>query len=92
MDYLPVFLDVRGRAALVVGGGKVALRKAELLVQAGALPRVVAPAIQPALVELAERHGGSCDAVSCDESARSGVHPIRLTLVTTLTRNPRRQV
>ena len=63
MDYLPVFLDVRGRDALVVGGGKVALRKAELLVQAGALPRVVAPAIQPALVELAERHGGSCDAV-----------------------------
>ncbi|HQY70044.1 MAG TPA: siroheme synthase CysG, partial [Pseudomonadales bacterium] len=63
MDYLPVFLDVRGRDALVVGGGKVALRKAELLVQAGALPRVVAPAIQPALVELAESHGGSCDAV-----------------------------
>lgn len=63
MDYLPVFLDVRGRDALVVGGGKVALRKTELLVQAGALPRVVAPAIQPALVELAERHGGSCDAV-----------------------------
>ena len=63
MDYLPVFLDVRGRDALVVGGGKVALRTAELLVQAGALPRVVAPAIQPALVELAERHGGSCDAV-----------------------------
>ena len=63
MDYLPVFLDVRGRTALVVGGGKVALRKAELLVQAGALPRVVAPAILPALAELAERHGGSCEAV-----------------------------
>jgi uroporphyrin-III C-methyltransferase / precorrin-2 dehydrogenase / sirohydrochlorin ferrochelatase len=62
VDYLPVFLDVRGRTALVVGGGKVALRKAELLVQAGALPRVVAPAILPALVELAEHHGGNCEA------------------------------
>lgn len=62
MDYLPVFLDVRGRTALVVGGGKVALRKAELLVQAGALPRVVAPRILPALAALAERHGGGCEA------------------------------
>ena len=61
MDYLPVFLDVRGRTALVVGGGKVALRKAELLVQAGALLRVVAPRILPALAALAERHGGRCE-------------------------------
>jgi uroporphyrin-III C-methyltransferase / precorrin-2 dehydrogenase / sirohydrochlorin ferrochelatase len=43
MDYLPVFLDLRGRQTLVVGGGAVAMRKVELLLRAHALVRVVAP-------------------------------------------------
>src|SRR5688500_384923 len=43
MDYLPMFVDVRGRACLVVGGGDVALRKVELLHDAGARVRIVAP-------------------------------------------------
>ena len=34
--YYPVFLDVRGRAALVVGGGSVAERKVSGLVRSGA--------------------------------------------------------
>jgi uroporphyrin-III C-methyltransferase/precorrin-2 dehydrogenase/sirohydrochlorin ferrochelatase len=49
MDYLPIFLDLRGRDALVVGGGPVALRKIELLLLAGAQVRVVAPALCPPL-------------------------------------------
>ena len=36
MDFLPVFLNVRERPAVVVGGGAVALRKAELLLRCGA--------------------------------------------------------
>ena len=36
MDFLPVFLDVRGQACLVVGAGSVATRKAGLLRRAGA--------------------------------------------------------
>jgi uroporphyrin-III C-methyltransferase/precorrin-2 dehydrogenase/sirohydrochlorin ferrochelatase len=43
MDYLPVFLDLRGRSALVVGAGAVAARKISLLLEAGAVLRVVAP-------------------------------------------------
>jgi len=42
--YFPAFLDVRGRACLVVGGGRVARRKAESLVRAGARVHVVAAA------------------------------------------------
>lgn len=60
MDYLPVFLDLRGRTALLVGGGRVALRKAELLVAAGARLRVVAPRILPELAQLVAASGGEC--------------------------------
>jgi uroporphyrin-III C-methyltransferase/precorrin-2 dehydrogenase/sirohydrochlorin ferrochelatase len=42
MHYLPIALDVRKRACLVVGGGQVALRKIEWLSSAGAELRVVA--------------------------------------------------
>ena len=43
MDFLPVFLDIRERTAVVVGGGAVALRKAELLSRCGARVQLVAP-------------------------------------------------
>jgi uroporphyrin-III C-methyltransferase/precorrin-2 dehydrogenase/sirohydrochlorin ferrochelatase len=43
LDYLPVFLDLRGKRVLLVGGGPVAARKAALLRSAGARLRIVAP-------------------------------------------------
>jgi uroporphyrin-III C-methyltransferase/precorrin-2 dehydrogenase/sirohydrochlorin ferrochelatase len=43
MDFLPIFLDVRQRPAVIVGGGEVAARKAQLLLEAGASVRVVSP-------------------------------------------------
>lgn len=49
MAYFPVFLKLKGRLALVVGGGAVAQRKVVLLRKAGARVRVVAPALAPAL-------------------------------------------
>lgn len=42
MKQLPIFLDIKGKPCLVVGAGPVAARKAELLLKAGALVRVVA--------------------------------------------------
>ena len=39
-SYYPVFLDVRGRTALVVGGGAVACRRAEVLSRFGVLMQV----------------------------------------------------
>ncbi len=52
MDYLPAFLDIRGRCCLVVGGGAVAARKAALLLQAGGAVEVVAPMLCDALLGL----------------------------------------
>lgn len=43
MDFLPIFLDVKDRPCLVVGGGEVAARKVSLLLKAGAKVTVVAP-------------------------------------------------
>ncbi len=43
MDYLPIFLDLRGRKGLVAGGGDAAARKASLMLNAGAWVTVVAP-------------------------------------------------
>jgi len=45
MDLFPIFMNVRDRECLVVGGGPVAARKADLLVKAGARVAVVAPAL-----------------------------------------------
>ncbi|MDO9011376.1 MAG: siroheme synthase CysG [Gallionella sp.] len=49
MDYLPIFLNVKGKLCLVVGGGEVAARKAGVLLDAGAKVRVVAPQIKDSL-------------------------------------------
>ena len=42
MDYFPIFLDLKGRSALIVGGGEAATRKLRLLQKAGAAVTIVA--------------------------------------------------
>lgn len=58
MDFLPLFHDLRGRQVLVVGGGDIALRKARLLNEVGAVLRVIAPTIIAELSQLAQSSGG----------------------------------
>jgi len=41
--FYPIFLDIDGRRAVVVGGGKVGFRKARGLVDAGARVTVISP-------------------------------------------------
>ncbi len=55
MDYLPIFIQLRGEPALVVGGGHVALRKVDLLLKAGARITVIAPKLHDELRALATR-------------------------------------
>lgn len=58
MDYFPVFLDIKQRRCLLVGGGDVATRKGRLLAKAGAILRVVAPQISPELRDLVQQCQG----------------------------------
>ncbi|MDR3289254.1 MAG: bifunctional precorrin-2 dehydrogenase/sirohydrochlorin ferrochelatase [Peptococcaceae bacterium] len=43
--YYPIYIDMREREVLVVGGGSVALRKVRVLREHGAVVRIVAPEI-----------------------------------------------
>ena len=58
MEYFPFFFDLRGRTILLVGGGAVALRKAELLVRAGGRLIAVAPQIDAPLAAIVCNSGG----------------------------------
>jgi uroporphyrin-III C-methyltransferase/precorrin-2 dehydrogenase/sirohydrochlorin ferrochelatase len=56
MDHLPIFLNVKGMRSLVVGGGFLAARKADLLLRAGCKLTVLAPVLGEELAHLAESH------------------------------------
>jgi siroheme synthase-like protein len=45
MPYFPLFIDLKGRSCIIVGGGPVAARKAETLLGFGAKLTVIAPEI-----------------------------------------------
>jgi siroheme synthase-like protein len=55
MKYYPIFLDLKDRPVLVVGAGKIALRKTRALVEAGARVTVVAPEWEPEFDDLPVR-------------------------------------
>ncbi|MFV0280501.1 MAG: siroheme synthase CysG [Rhodoblastus sp.] len=55
MEYLPIFLRLRGARAIVVGGGVAAARRAELLLRAGGDVTLFAPAPSAEFSLLAEK-------------------------------------
>ena len=63
MGYFPFFVDLEGQPGLIVGGGTVALRKADKLLPYGPHLTVVSPHILPEL----ERIPGSLDDFGGDE-------------------------
>ena len=69
LKHYPVFLDLRDRPVLVVGAGKVALRKTRGLLEAAARVTVVAPDWEPEFetlpVRLVPRRFRSSDLGSC---------------------------
>ncbi len=55
MDYLPIFINIRQRKCIVIGGGAVAARKISLLRKAGADVHVISPELCDELAQLAEK-------------------------------------
>ncbi len=53
MRYYPIFLDLKDKPVVVVGGGAVAERKVRALLDCGAVVTVVSPEVTPALAEMA---------------------------------------
>jgi uroporphyrin-III C-methyltransferase/precorrin-2 dehydrogenase/sirohydrochlorin ferrochelatase len=58
MDYLPLFFSLQQSRVLLVGGGRVALRKARLLISAGARLTVVSPELEQELASMLHEAGG----------------------------------
>lgn len=73
MQVFPMFLDVRDRRALVVGGGEHAARKTELLMKAGARITLVAETVNGEIAQLIAEARISWAGRSFDESEFDGV-------------------
>lgn len=55
LPFLPLFIELQGLPCIVIGAGAVAARKAQALLDAGAILTVVAPASSIAMQELMQR-------------------------------------
>ena len=58
MDIFPISLKLQQQPCLIVGGGRIAYRKAVLLAKAGAEIHVVAPEIEESLLDLVKKCQG----------------------------------
>ena len=58
MDIFPISLKLQQQPCLIVGGGRIAYRKAVLLAKAGAVIHVIAPEIESNLQEIVESSQG----------------------------------
>ncbi len=74
MRYYPVYLDLRERCCVIVGGGRVAERKALSLLEAGADVMVVSPSLTPKLQELSSSGKIAHIAKTFEEKNLSGAY------------------
>lgn len=58
MDIFPISLKLQQQSCLIVGGGRIAYRKAVLLVKAGAVIDIISPEIDANLLEVIQQCGG----------------------------------
>ena len=58
MEIFPISLKLQQQPCLIVGGGRIAYRKAVLLAKAGAILHVIAPVIEPDLLTLVQQTQG----------------------------------
>ena len=58
MEIFPISLKLQQQPCLIVGGGRIAYRKAVLLAKAGAILHVIAPEIEPDLLNLVQQTQG----------------------------------
>ena len=89
MDYFPVSLRLTDQPVLLVGGGTVGLRKARLLLRAGATLTVVAPTIEKELESALAEFGGVWQASAYRET---DVHGKKLVIAATPDRKVNREV
>lgn len=71
MAYFPMFVDMKNKNCLIVGGGLVALRKARMMLEFEAKVRVIAPVLVKELYEVKgivveEREFSFCDLLEQD--------------------------
>ncbi len=55
MNYLPIFVDIKQKPCLVVGGGDIALRKINLLLKANASVTCISPELCDGVAQLAKQ-------------------------------------
>lgn len=72
MEYFPVFMALEGHTCLIIGGGRIAYRKAVLLNKAGAKLKVVSLTVADDLRELVVAGGGECLLREFDERDLDG--------------------
>jgi len=53
-SYYPIYLNVSDRKCIVIGGGEIALRKVQILLEYGAEVDVISPELAPELIKLAQ--------------------------------------
>ncbi|MCP4714608.1 MAG: bifunctional precorrin-2 dehydrogenase/sirohydrochlorin ferrochelatase, partial [Deltaproteobacteria bacterium] len=61
MKLYPVMLNIEGRLAVIVGGGSVACRKLQDLLEAGAVVRLIAPDVDDEIAAFAAERGGQVE-------------------------------